>query len=100
MVAAPARERPALPPLCPQPRAVASQLDGSKMRATPTDLRLLQLGVEGKRGECAAPTVADAEGTIGKLDGYITRGLAQQLVDFDAHLDDGRKDWLNSGLFS
>ena len=83
---------------CPQ--AAILMVDGSKMRATPTDLRLLQLGVEGKRGECAPPTVADAEATIAKLDAYIGRGVAQQLVDFDAHLDDGKKDWLNAGLFS
>lgn len=70
-------------------------IDGAKMRPTPSDLRLVQVGADGKRG-LGPPTLAGADAAIAALDGYIGRGLQNDLVDFDAHLDDGRQDWFNN----
>ena len=74
-------------------------LDGAKMHPTAADLRLVQVGADGKRG-IGPPTLANADAAVAALDGYVKRGLQQQLVDFDAHLDDGRKDWLNTRLLA
>ena len=69
------------------------------MQPTVTDLRLVPIGVDGKR--CSLGMVLmDAGKTIAALDGYIREGVQQKLVDFDSHLDDVSKDWLNQGLFS
>uniref|UniRef100_A0A162ADU1 Uncharacterized protein n=1 Tax=Daucus carota subsp. sativus TaxID=79200 RepID=A0A162ADU1_DAUCS len=34
------------------------------------------------------------------LQDYISTGKAENITDFDDHLDDISKDWLNSGLFN
>jgi len=68
-------------------------LDGQKMHPTPTDLRLLALGADGKRNG-TTPTIApDAAAGIAKLDACLKRGVQHDLVDFDTHLDDCTKDW-------
>lgn len=73
-------------------------IDGSSMQPTADDLRLVSYGADGKKGGAAVPVLADSE-TLTKLAGYIATNLHQQLVDFDAHLDDITKDWLNTALF-
>jgi len=80
------------------PRAAVLLLDGASMQPTATELRLLPLGVDGKR--CSLEIVLmDAEKTIAALDGYISEGVQQKLVDFDSHLDDASKDWLDNQRF-
>jgi len=73
-------------------------IDGISMQPTADDLRLVSYGADGKKGGAAVPVLADSE-TLTKLAGYIATNLHQQLVDFDAHLDDITKDWLNTALF-
>jgi len=67
------------------------------MRPTASDLRLLSLDADGKQ-TAALPTVPDASKAVGELEACLERGAAQQLVDFDAHLDDAQSDWFNTRL--
>ncbi|KAL1498793.1 hypothetical protein AB1Y20_014100 [Prymnesium parvum] len=84
------------------PEAAALLLDGSSMHPTIDDLRLVALGADGKKGSAAQPTLENAEEraakTLAKLSEYISLSLHHELVDFDAHLDDISKDWLNTAL--
>lgn len=75
-------------------------LDGVKMHPAPTDLRLISMGADGKRG--AAPTVApDAEAAVAQLEACISKGLQHEIVDFDVHLDDPTKVWTgNAALYN
>ncbi len=69
------------------------------MRPDPSDLRLVPLGADGKRG--GAPlSLTGAVSAIAELEGFIERGVQAQLVDFDNHLDDPSKDWFNAALLS
>jgi len=72
-------------------------LDGSSMRPSLEDLRLIAFGADGKKSG-TTPSLADGKSTISKLTEYVSNKLQQQLVDFDAHLDDISKDWLNTDL--
>jgi len=81
------------------PCAVVLLLDGSKMQASTDDLRLLALSAEGKQTGQEI-TLVNSVQTIELLEKRISCGAHQQLVDFDAHLDDSTKDWLNSSLLS
>ena len=76
------------------PQAAVLLLDGAKMRPTPADLRLVALSADGKRG--TAPTLADAEASLAKLDAALAKGLQHELVDFDVHLDSPASDWLGN----
>lgn len=67
-------------------------LQGETMRPTPTDLRLLSLGADGKRLD-HAPTVTNAEATLAAIEAHLKKNEAQSIVDFDAHLDDPKLDW-------
>ena len=73
-----------------------TQLDGGKMRPSPTDLRLLALGLDGKRSGVAPTLASDGEGCIRRLEAAIGRGAAQEIVDFDTHLDDPSSDWMGN----
>lgn len=72
---------------------LAAQLDGVKMHPSPSDLRLVALNLDGKKSGVTPSVEPDAEGALKHLDGCIDAGVQQQLVDFDAHLDDPTKDW-------
>ena len=34
------------------------------------------------------------------LEGYLESSVHHKLVDFDVHLDDSSRDWLNTGLLA
>ena len=69
------------------------QLDGETMRPSPTNLRLLALGADGRRSGVVPTIDRDAEACIARLEECLGRGAAAEVVDFDAHLDEPRKDW-------
>ena len=69
-----------------QKNAAILLLDGAKMHPAPGDLRLVTVGADGKRG--TPPTIAsDTEAALAKLQACISKGLHQEVVDFDVHLD-------------
>lgn len=68
------------------------------MHPSADDLRLVPLSAEGKRSTLV-PELADPN-TLARLEEYLSRGLQQQLTDFDAHLDDSSRDWFNTRLLS
>ena len=76
------------------PPAACLLLDGASMRPTPSDLRLLALAADGKRYG-VTPTLAGGspDAALQKLEELIAASAAQNIVDFDAHLDDPSKDW-------
>ena len=69
-----------------------AQLDGSTMHPTSSDLRLVTIGVDGKKIN-VVPTVTDAAAALPRLDALIKAGTHNEVVDFDVHLDDPSKDW-------
>mmetsp|Transcript_31449 Transcript_31449/g.52047 ORF Transcript_31449/g.52047 Transcript_31449/m.52047 type:complete len:190 (-) Transcript_31449:57-626(-) len=79
--------------------AVVLLIDGSKMHPTASDLQLLPLGADGKRGG-AEPELVNVTKTLADLEECIRQGAQRKVVDFDAHLDDVNKDWLNMKLLS
>ena len=81
-------------------QATVLLVDGANMTPAPTDLRLLVLGTDGRRAAGVVPTLEDAEETIRRLEDCLARGVQNDLTDFDAHLDDASKDWLNTKLLS
>merc|ERR1712224_452197 len=58
-------------------------LDGETMRPTPTDLRLLTFGVDGRRSSVVPSIAQDAEACIKRLEDCLGRGVAAEIVDFD-----------------
>ena len=83
------------------PAAACLLLDGAKMRPAPDDLRLLALDAVGKRYGVTPTLAPDAEAAIAKLEENLAKGKQQDIVDFDAHLDDCNKDWTgNSQLLA
>lgn len=71
-------------------------IDGASMRPSLGDLRLLSLGIDGKT-PAVSPTIApDAEACMKQLDASLGKGVQQELVDFDVHLDDCSKDWTSN----
>ena len=48
----------------------------------------------------AEVALVEADKTLRSLEGFLADGAQQQLVDFDCHLDDASKDWLNTRLFA
>uniref|UniRef100_A0A7S4B2E8 MPN domain-containing protein n=1 Tax=Chrysotila carterae TaxID=13221 RepID=A0A7S4B2E8_CHRCT len=78
-------------------RAVVLMVDGSKTSVSESDLCLQLLGTDGKPSNQPL-TLRDASKAIAFLEQSLNRGAQQQVVDFDAHLDDPSKDWLNSGV--
>ena len=75
-------------------------LDGATMHPSASDLRLLSLGADGKKGE--PPTIApgDASASIEVLEATLAKGTQHEIVDFDVHLDDPSKDWTgNAALY-
>lgn len=79
------------------PTAAVLKVDGAT-KPTIGAVQLLSLGADGKRCD-VLPTLSDAAGTLSDLERYVSKGLAHEVVDFDAHLDDPSKDWFNTGLF-
>jgi hypothetical protein len=68
-------------------------VDGAKMRPAPTELGLLAIGADGKRSSATPTLTPDASGCIARLEKCLGKGLQQEVVDFDVHLDDCSKDW-------
>ncbi|KAL3904840.1 MAG: hypothetical protein SGPRY_011139 [Prymnesium sp.] len=60
--------------------AFGSQLDGSSMRPTLEDLRLIAFGPDGKKDLSFAPKLAGGEATLAKLERYIANNLQQQVI--------------------
>eukprot|EP00962_Isochrysis_galbana_P022828 scaffold6843_cov149-Isochrysis_galbana.AAC.4 len=79
------------------PEMLPAQLDGSRMRPTADDLRLLSLDADGKQTR-APVAVRGAGKVLSRLGDHLKCGTHQLLVDFDAHLDDAQKDWFNTSL--
>jgi len=78
-------------------QAAVLLLDGSRMRPTADDLRLLSLDADGKQTR-APVAVRGAGKVLSRLGDHLKCGTHQLLVDFDAHLDDAQKDWFNTSL--
>ena len=57
------------------------------------------LGPDGKRTG-PTPTLPDAPKTLPVLEGYLDSSVHHKLVDFDVHLDDASRDWLNTALLA
>tara|TARA_B110001452_G_scaffold186825_1_gene157282 strand:- start:179 stop:724 length:546 start_codon:yes stop_codon:yes gene_type:complete len=74
------------------PDAAVLMIDGKSMRPDPDNLRLTS------RTDAPNPTLANPAATLATLERLLESSAHQQLVDFDQHLDDPSKDWLNSGL--
>jgi hypothetical protein len=79
------------------PDVLPTQLDGSRMRPTADDLRLVPLDADGKQTH-APVSLRGAGKALSRLGEHLDRGAHQLLVDFDTHLDDAQKDWFNAGL--
>jgi hypothetical protein len=86
-----------LAPCSDAPDVPSPQLDGSKMRPTVDDLRLVPLDADGKQ-TYAPVALRSAAKVLSRLDAHLDSGVHQRLVDFDAHLDDAQKDWYNTSL--
>ena len=81
------------------PEAVCLLYQGASGPPTPDDLRFWSLGPDGKRTG-PTPTLPDAPKTLPVLEGYLDSSVHHKLVDFDVHLDDASRDWLNTALLA
>lgn len=76
------------------PACAVLMVDGGKsMQPTPTDLRLLALGADGKRSATTPHVTPDAAGCVERLEACLNKGKAAEIVDLDVHLDDCSTDW-------
>ena len=71
-------------------------LDGASMRPSPTDLRLIPLGVDGKRANTAVTISNNPEGCIERIEDCIRRSVHHEIADFDVHLDEPEKNWFGN----